>query len=205
MDANICHQEFPRARSYRWLYAQPSDEPNFETEDDYDGHGTYMMSKMVGTKYGLVQGLNVVIVKAEITNDDVWPIAIDALTKVLQDVNPAQSGKCVILMAWSMPPTASSRRMNLLKQLVEALIAKDIVMVVSSGNRGQEVRRYPAKLGEDLKELVVVGAVYTDGQRWEYTGFADYVVVHAPGVQVEVIGMDGDAWPQDGTSLGKIK
>lgn len=164
-----------------------------------------MLSKIVGTKYGLVQGLDIVIVKAEITNDDPWPIAIDALTKILQDISPRQSGKCVISMAWSIPPTSSRRRRNLLKQILEALIDKNVVLVTSSGNRGQEVSRYPAKFGKDLKELMVVGAVNTDGKRWKSSGYADYVVVHAPGVQVEVMGMDGDSWPEDGTSIGMAK
>ena len=66
---------------------------------------------------------------------------------------------------------------------------------------------YPQKLGEEMDDLVVVGAVDNNGELWEKSnrapaGAKDYVQYYAPGVGINFVGREGNEIQGDGTSYG---
>ncbi|KAJ5155787.1 hypothetical protein N7492_008590 [Penicillium capsulatum] len=181
-------REFPKASSYQFLYAK------FATrgKDDPAGHGTRVASRIVGTKYGLAKNVNLVFVKVDLGLQNAWPSVIDALGKVSDYVLEEGISKGVINMSFKLPVPPNRKIVEDLETELDSLSDDGMVLNTSSGNEGIAIDSHPALLKQKIPAMNVVGAVDNDGKIWSRSNTAKYVNLYVPGVDLRLVGKDGN-------------
>lgn len=164
----------------RFLFAVPTD----TARNDQQGiwHGTCMLSKVSGARFGTSKKINPVVVKVPFASGP--PRWLDGLAKVVEDVtdkkrtNPAF--KAVLSMSFYFPNAEVNTGwvQNFYDNLI-ALEKMGVVLVAASGNDNKNsIDGWPARFGSSsttdrdlrVESLIVVGAMNAKtGAMWSGT------------------------------------
>ena len=88
--------------SKQWLFADPIDNRKYDA--DLEGHGSCVLSKAAGAKWGVAKGANIVMVKLPAVVFDTM-ILLNSLNIVLQEVLKSGRKKNVLIMSWCKTPS----------------------------------------------------------------------------------------------------
>lgn len=160
---------------------------------DSSGHGTQMA--LIAS--GAVKPYGVSDASAEI--NPVIPIRVfdrNGVTSnftIMEAVGFAlENGARVMSLSWG-----SETHSRFLEDALNMTRSKGVFIFASAGNRptGRPVfpAAYPAVIG--------VGALNSEGQRWENSNFGDFVSVYAPGIANLPVGFNGNPGVYAGTSI----
>ncbi|TDZ54006.1 Subtilisin-like protease 3 [Colletotrichum trifolii] len=204
-----------------FMFAQGSE----RTETDFLNHGTCVVSKASGHYYGTAKDADIVAVKLPPNFSIVGYFT--ALVDISNDVIQKKlKGKAVVnISLGSSFPGRFAPMIPKYKELLEKIMALDIVVVTASGNdyvghsapqgltancsslkQAQEfgiddVSDYLALFGPTT-DIIVVGAVYNNGSRTFFSqGSGDQLTVSAPGMVVCADGDSPEAIETYGTSF----
>ncbi|TEA12064.1 Subtilisin-like protease 2 [Colletotrichum sidae] len=184
-----------------FMFAQGSE----RTETDFLNHGTCVVSKAAGHYYGTAKDADVVAVKLPPNFSIVGYFT--ALVEISNDVIQKKlKGKAVVnISLGSSFPGKFAPMIPKYKELLEKIMALDIVVVTASGNDYEfdidDVSDYPALFGPTT-EIIVVGGVYNNGSRTFFSqGSGDQLTVSAPGMVVCADGDSPEAIETYGTSF----
>ncbi|KAF2006792.1 subtilisin-like protein [Amniculicola lignicola CBS 123094] len=164
----------------RWLFVDPKDTTKTDTHNRW--HGTCMLSRVSGHKFGSAKKVNPVIVKIGFAKaPQKW---LDGLVKVVEDVRTKKAAdanfKAVVSMSFYFPTKQVDQGWidNFYENLVE-LDKLGVVLVAASGNDNKNsIAGYPAQFGSTstidkeiyIPNLIVVGAVNPrTGEMWQGT------------------------------------
>lgn len=142
-----------------WIYSGAIGAKHHDTDkDDKFGHGTCVLSKLAGPKYGVAKNVNIVVVKmqAERPKDGngkaIFAIYgatyLDAIRSVIDDIKSnKRQGKAVINMSFGFP-IADSFYARYAELTTETITGLDVPIIVAAGNEAdngiKEVNSYPA-------------------------------------------------------------
>lgn len=167
--------------------------------DSGGGHGSCVASKAAGWINGVSKSSQLIMLKINYTDDEVnW-----AFNKVWEDITKnRRSGKSVVVFPAAWPPTFDFSGFNDVRQTIQELFDINAVVVVPSGNYGDEKGRQDVDTLPGLWEskyfpLIVVGAVDDNGNIPTFSQGGSHVTTWAPGVQLSCSGHD-----RPGTSHG---
>ncbi|KAF2006072.1 subtilisin-like protein [Amniculicola lignicola CBS 123094] len=175
------------AQRARWLYTGMIS-PRLSTEDmrphafDFTPgdnapkwHGTCMLSRMVGWRYGVAKRANTVIVKVPfVATPEEY---LHGVYMVLQDVLATGAQKKVLNLSWYYYAHSHGIHQAWIDALynnIKALHDLGVTIIAGSGNEGlSEVNGYPAVFASDamgpmkLQNMIVVGAINPSTfERW---------------------------------------
>jgi subtilisin family serine protease len=90
--------------SVRWLYLPGKP----QIEDDDNGHGTCVASKIASPTFGVAKSANIVVVKVDLVNDKIPPSSATAWGVVARDITlKGLQGKAVVNSATSCEQSKS--------------------------------------------------------------------------------------------------
>jgi subtilisin family serine protease len=166
-----------------------------DREPSSDRHGTAIAALLVGQADGAHPGL---LPRARLVAVDVFhrgPDGQDATdTFDLMRGLDLLVGRGIRVANLSLSGPDSA----VLRQAVEAAVAKGMVMVAAAGNQGPRARpAYPAA----YRGVIAVTAVDRNGRLFRRANRGDYISFAAPGVNLMVADTRGRSRPQSGTSL----
>lgn len=133
------------SNKYRWLFPNTpfwKKRPAWQTEDDpvaHRGHGTCVISKVIGERFGVAKLANLVVLKHRF-NSRGGPMSssiLENLALVLADVKANKlQGKAVLNLSFGGSGTSPAfvEYVQALDKVMGNLIANDVVVVVASGN-----------------------------------------------------------------------
>jgi subtilisin family serine protease len=165
--------------------------PRADLQDvaDDQGHGTECASILCGNGFRIARGLvgaaRVVPIRslcgARVPDRDT-PTAIGSLPDIDSGVKTAiDLGARVVNLSFGTPETALDRYDYVPHiDVVRYALARDVVLVVASGNGGDDVRYYPAA----LPGVIAVGAVAADRRPSGFTSRGAHVALSAPGERI---------------------
>ncbi|KAI9820804.1 MAG: hypothetical protein M1827_005175 [Pycnora praestabilis] len=196
-----------------WIWAGPA--PDTGKKDDTSGHGTCMLSKVIGSGVGVAKNAKSTMVSiADYNGNTNIESIIDALVKVYDDIAlNGYGGQAVVSMSLvfhpkNFPGTDPEPDYTIawkaaMIKMINALISVGAVLVAAAGNEGGEVTGFPAAFGATIPGLIVVGGVDNLGNQWGMGQTAAFVKVSAPAVDVSCADADDDQdlIVQTGTSL----
>ncbi|KAI4219561.1 MAG: hypothetical protein L6R40_008718 [Gallowayella cf. fulva] len=203
--ANLANPEFTHgsniASRARWLFGQGGGIVNTdETDISVKGHGSCMLDKIGGNKYGVAKRVNPVIARASHSSAEAFLDTVRQITADYQQIytqDPTHA-RAILNLSWGYPPNelgeGKDSWINEMRALLQGLISKGVTVIVPSGNKyanqfRQPIDSYPQLFaGESgnngIPELLVVGGIHVYdgkyGQLWERSATADYVQVYAP-------------------------
>ncbi|HEX7199624.1 MAG TPA: S8 family serine peptidase, partial [Dongiaceae bacterium] len=156
-------------------------------------HGTAIAALLAGragsAAEGLLPGARLIAVDAFSQAGDRERTDVTRLVTALETLS--DRGVRVINLSLSGPPNA------LLAKAIEAVIAKDIVVVAAAGNKGPGAEpAYPAA----YPGVVAVTAVDRHLQIYARATHGDYIGLAAPGVDVSTANVPDGVAPRSGTS-----
>ena len=200
---------------YRWLWPTKAFWKKFtarpQTEDDQGGHGSCVISKVSSFYFGVAKEASIVSLKHRYQKDDPRAIKessiLENLALVAQDVvSKKLGGKAVLNLSFGGGSGKGSKYADALEKSIANLLAKDVVVVVASGNdrvsgylfsfqqnmrtdsefQGKSggsdvVNAYPALLGQKLTSMIIVGSVDVDGYQTRFSQGGPLMDVSAPG------------------------
>lgn len=181
------------------------------TEDDFNGHGSCVLSLIAGPTFGTAKRANVVIVKI-VETAALTILARDLLTTFsaiffdISDYN--QNGKAVINVSWgSVQDSAWTEEIgHVVNNMVSDL---DVPVIVAAGNEGndQEPDKLPATFGPLEQGVFVVGSTNNAGVMSEFSNYANWMSIWAPGENILCSTNDPQrpTAPQSGTSMATAK
>jgi subtilisin family serine protease len=125
-----------------WLTPELTDFPLQLTETDEIGHGSCVISKIAGPRYGVAKNTNITVVKLAInpqTGDLTGSSVLESLSLIWKDViKNSLQGKAVVNMSGGLVLNKAYNEhhefINTLRALIYILLEDDVVVVVSSGN-----------------------------------------------------------------------
>ncbi|CAO1602019.1 hypothetical protein XANCAGTX0491_005655 [Xanthoria calcicola] len=191
--ANLENIEFTQgyniAQRVRWLFGQVGGTAvNTEQVDRSPrGHGTCMLDKVAGNKYGVAKRVSPVVVRAVQQSSQAY---LDTIRQISADYLPVYNhdpthARAIINLSWGFTntPEALGSHPDLwiseLRRLLKELISMGATIVVPAGNgpgKDSPINQYPqlfaGQKGDDgIPELIVVGGVevYDDknGNLWD--------------------------------------
>lgn len=130
---------------YRWLWPTKPfwKRGRPQTEDDQTGHGSCVISKVAGTRFGVAKLVTIVSLKHRFEKDNPNSIKessiLENLSLVAADVKARSLGG------------ADASLMKALTTVLTDLLANDVVVVIGSGNK--KVRQVPDTA--DFDELII--------------------------------------------------
>ncbi|KAL2844872.1 glycosyl hydrolase family 71-domain-containing protein [Aspergillus pseudodeflectus] len=158
-------------------------------ENDEKRHGTACLSKAVGKTVGVARKATAVATVWDF-NKGIYEHWLDGLAKVHADISAGGRGT----------KSALSTDHSCLAMLIRELISLGAVVVTGSGNRPAGYPNgYPALFGEpgnrnEIKDLIVVGAVLGEGALGRLFKDAPWLTCYAPGHGVRVAGNLNDGY-----------
>lgn len=173
-----------------WHYAYGASDST--TDDSLTGHGSCVASKAAGWKTGVSKNSQLVVMKSLTTLADVNFAFAAALDDIIEK---DRQGKAVVVYPATSIQTfaarsALPRNWRSVKELIQELLAQDVVVVTGAGNyaaRSLGLNTLPAMWGldEDIP-LIVAGAVTTDGDfaRFSQGVVTSSITVWAPGEKI---------------------
>ncbi|OJF12419.1 type VII secretion-associated serine protease mycosin [Couchioplanes caeruleus subsp. caeruleus] len=150
-------------------------DPGGDGRVDVDGHGTAMTGIIAGRGHGEDRGILGIAPAAKILPVRV-PLNMPSGGKVLADAITYAAGHGARVINMSL----GSNDEALIHEAIRAAQAADIVLVASSGNRGEIEGDYPAK----YPEVLAVGAVDRAGKIAKFSITGPQVDIAAPGVDI---------------------
>ncbi|KAL8924380.1 MAG: hypothetical protein Q9172_002727 [Xanthocarpia lactea] len=204
--ANLTHHEFTDGSGVknrvRWLFGQYTSPPDTaEIDSSVLGHGTCVLDKVAGHKYGVAKNVNPVIVRAVRSQplaflDTVRQIRADYVPIYNRDPNTARA---IINMSWGYPASElgvlKDAWIGELRILLKALVSRGATIVVPAGNApgNPPINQWPAlfagESGNDgIPQLIIVGGIHVydgrNGELWERSMTAPFVSVYAPSFKI---------------------
>lgn len=138
--ANTANSEFyDMPGSKRWLMTKLSPFPSQRKETDETGHGSCVISKISGHRFGVAKNVNIVAAKYAIdpATGLIWDSSVlELLFLIFNDViSRNMQGKAVINLSFgATEKMLSARLIKSMRALIVLLLQNDVVVVVSSGN-----------------------------------------------------------------------
>ena len=143
---NLDNREISRSATasggYRWLWPTKrfwkKRQPQTETDDE-NGHGSCVVSKVSGYNYGVAKLVTIVLAKYEtVKRDSKYSIrsssVLENLSLIAADVKNRNLGGKAVLNLGILGP-ASAKWVRSWTTILTDLLAKDVVVVIPSGNR----------------------------------------------------------------------
>jgi len=190
LDTGVNYKLPELASNYLGGYDCAYDDPD---PMDVDGHGTACASIIVGngTEYkGVAPHAKFYAVK--VLNDQGWGNLSDVVEGLEWCLDQINHGKRIDVISMSFGADTGAPEV---KQLLDILYSKGVILVGASGNEGKKVSLYPAA----YDSVISVGAVDSLGNVAEFSNGGAYV--SAPGVQVPVLDTNGRIYYGSGTSF----
>ncbi|GGQ79478.1 type VII secretion-associated serine protease mycosin [Couchioplanes azureus] len=150
-------------------------DPRGDGRTDIDGHGTAMAGILAGRGHGREQGILGIAPAVKMLPVRV-PLNMPSSGKVLADAITYAAGHGARVINMSLGGNDEA----LIHDAIRAAQAADIVLVASSGNRGEIKGDYPAK----YPEVLAVGAVDRAGKIAKFSITGPQVDLVAPGVDI---------------------
>ncbi|KAJ5898817.1 hypothetical protein N7495_003561 [Penicillium taxi] len=199
---NLQHDEFTqsfpgvRKGTIRWLYPYRSilDPP---PTTDPSWHGTCVADKIIGHKFGVAKGADLLMVPWIDLQDREWMKA--GLRVIIHDIKAKRrmNSNFVAVVNFSyLIGTANDLgdQLETYRALYKEIYDLDVVMVFAAGNNGDfgrtEVDQYPALFAKELPNVIVVGSVDVNGYPSKFTKGGSLVDISAPGAVNSKIGIE---------------
>lgn len=160
--------------------------------DDSLGHGTQMSMLAAGAidPIGVKDDMETVPVIAIRGFDD---NGMTSNYTLMEGVTHAmEKGARVLSLSWH-----SETKSEFLEEVLDEAASKGLVVVAAAGNEPTGKAVYPAA----YDNVLGVGALDPDGQKWENSNFGDFVSFQAPGFANMPVGYNSDAGIYAGTSI----
>ncbi|KAL6719718.1 hypothetical protein ACLMJK_001639 [Lecanora helva] len=184
------------------------------TDDDSKFHGSCVVSKAVGTRYGISKGTSVVIVKSSLNESDV----IWAFGNIADEMSQADGNRqrSVVLFASGSivhfnpnRPFAPPEPWNRIRAFMRTIIGLDGIIVVPSGNGRRGSYRgmtdiLPAMFTRapfGYLPLTLVGSCHNDGVEAPFSQQSPYIKAWAPGSNVQCAQAPHEDEMESGTSV----
>jgi thermitase len=103
-----------------------------------------------------------------------------------------ENGARVLSLSWGSETSSS-----LLETAMHYAAAKGLIIVAAAGNAPTGTPVYPAA----YDDVIGVGALAPDGEKWDQSNFGDFVAVTAPGMADLPVGYEGEPGTYAGTSI----
>ncbi len=180
------------AGKWRWLWPTQDfwknhyNEEYYEGDQDPDGHGTCIMSKIAGQRYGTAKKANIVIASYLSPMSGEENIReLELLSRVREDIlKKTLAGKAVVNLSFGHV-SDDQEYIKAMRTILDAMLQEDVVVIIASGNeaktRSPDIDEYPALLRKDLPQLIVVGSVNVDGSPSHFSQGGQYLDISAPG------------------------
>lgn len=157
------------------------------------GHGTQMTLiasgavTPLGSESDMPEGSPVVAVRAFDDN------GFTSTYTLMRGIDYAiEKGARVLSLSWG-----SDRESLLLESATRYAEAKGLVLVAAAGNAPTGKPVYPAA----YENVIGVGALTPEGEKWNRSNFGDFVALSAPGMADLPVGYQGDPGIYTGTSI----
>ncbi|KAI9761037.1 MAG: serine/threonine protein kinase [Chaenotheca gracillima] len=171
--ANTSNEDFanmPGNKDWFYVPAGPEEEQADHLKNDPVGHGSCVISKAAGAKYGVAKKADIGIIKLNKGVDGQFAFyassGFAALNAILVDIPKKGRKKNVVVISWGVPyAQIESHQRKVYQGLMAELVQLGVVVVIAAGNRAEttpNVDEFPATLASALP-LIVVGAVNEDG------------------------------------------
>ena len=125
----------------RWLFGQGGGPINTDQVDLHiDGHGTCMLDKIGGYRYGVAKNVNPIVARAVHNHPDAF---LDTVRQIDADYEPIynqdpRTARAIINMSWGFPADQlrgiKDAWVNELRTLMQKLICMGATIVIPSGN-----------------------------------------------------------------------
>ncbi|KAJ5899349.1 hypothetical protein N7495_004093 [Penicillium taxi] len=182
---------------------------------DTSGHGTCVADKIIGHKFGVAKGADLLMVPWINVKDEKWIQA--GLRAIINDIKAKRKKNsnfvAVVNFSYKLG-TANDLgdQLETYRALYKEIYDLDVVMVFAAGNDGDfgrtEVDHYPALLAKELPNVIVVGSVDVNGYPSKFTEGGSLVHISAPGALNSKIGIEcaqgtgkSSTWKLEGTSI----
>lgn len=161
--------------------------------DDRHGHGTHVVSTVLGKKVGVARGARGVCVK--VLNDSgggTWDTVVRGIEWSVNDIKSKR--RCGIV---SM--SLGGGYSDIINDIINSTVGLGIPVVVSSGNRGSgDCDSSPAS----AELAITVGSVNRNDQMSGYSNYGSCVDIFAPGDNIVGAGLGRDRYvSRSGTSM----
>jgi major intracellular serine protease len=169
-------------------------------EDD-NGHGTHVAATIAGASCGIAPKAKILPIKVldGMGGADVPMDIAKGIRKALEW--KGANGETVDIISMSLGGTVGQlgqSTVDSMRNYIQAAVAKDIIVIVSAGNTGQEERnRYPGC----FEDVVTVGAVDKDKGLAMFSTIGEQVDVCQIGVNVTSAWYQGGYATMSGTSM----
>ena len=179
-----------------WIYPGALGSNNHDTNpDDKFGHGTCVLSKIAGPKYGVAKNVDIVVVKLQgshTTDDKGNPTFaiyqetyLDAIQSIIYDIKSNnRQGKAVVNMSFGLfIPNMFFEKFC--ERNTKTLTDLDVPIIVAAGNDAQngakEVNTYPGLWAQRNDGITVVGSTSDSNHISSFSQDGPLVTVYAPG------------------------
>ncbi|KAL8673770.1 MAG: hypothetical protein Q9168_001831 [Polycauliona sp. 1 TL-2023] len=211
--ANLANTEFTEitggsniARRVRWLFGQGGGAVDTDEVDlSPKGHGSCVLDKIGGYRYGVAKNANPVVVRAVRDNPLTYLDTvrkIDADYQAIYDRDP-KNARAIVNLSWgwtkkSLEDYNPDAWINEMRRLLKGLINNGATIVVPTGNAlgATDVDKWPTLFageeGDDgIPELIVVGGIevydFKNGKLWDRSQKAPYVDLYAPSYLINCV------------------
>ncbi|MCM3169667.1 S8 family peptidase [Peribacillus frigoritolerans] len=165
-----------------------------QSYDDDNGHGTHLAGIIAAQPNG--QGIKGIAPKADIYSVKVLKNdQTGSYEGIAKGIDWAIDNEIdIVLMSFG-----GSKDHPVLRKAIKKAYSKNITLIASTGNNALSNNSitYPAK----YKEVIAVGALAENGQRWVGSNTGEEITVMAPGQKIKSTYNDGDYIVSSGTSL----
>ncbi|KAI9142692.1 peptidase S8/S53 domain-containing protein [Paraphysoderma sedebokerense] len=168
---------------------------NIQDDSNTSGHGTFVASFIGSSKTGVAKKANLqsfTIVDGFEAKYSRILIAMYVLSDDVVTSRKRKKEKIVVNMSFGFPKATATafdlkKGMYEIESLAVRMVEVGAILVKSAGNSGADecdmvLNRVP--------EIINVGAINMDDQRWEFSNYGDCVDIYAPGHRV--LGFDPD-------------
>ncbi|KAI9865066.1 MAG: hypothetical protein M1813_002384 [Trichoglossum hirsutum] len=220
--ANLANLEFKNIAP-RWIFAGIDTDTVQDDSSVYldpqgnpggKGHGTCLLSKVGGLVYGVAKKVSPVVVRVmDVKSKEDY---LDAVSKTLEDfITQKRAGtitRAVVNMSFYYGlGHVDEGWIDTFRGLLQRMVEEGLFLVTGSGNdASRTISGFPASFadpglaaGRGVPQLLVVGAVSTDGSIWPGTNWDSWLRYYAPGDGIQCAAAFGSApyWKGSGTSI----
>jgi subtilisin family serine protease len=210
-----------------WLFF-PGPQPSYlNSQNDLNGHGSCVLSKVNGVKYGIAKNTNIVVAKvsrAEAAKNILISNLLKGYRDILTDIrSKGRKGKSVVNVSAVIPSTYFNTLPGsrlAFRLIVQDFLNNDVVFVAAAGNEGDSVSSYKIislgvlvadyllqplhenvdgypALFADVNPLIVVSSVDNAGSKSWFSQGGPLVSVYAPGEDITCASNVGDGSVQE--------
>ena len=205
LNTNAC-QEFSDIKNKKFMFADSLDREKTDSVPG-KGHGTCVMAKAGGKKYGVAKKADFMQVK--VGKENTFGKLQHAFRMVLNDVKMQKlQGKAVINYSGVKHVVTNQDQKKILADtILKPLFDLDIVLVAASGNQAKETKditSWPQSEADDFP-IINVGSVDVEGKTAETSQGGKLLTVSAPGKEIMCADSTGNLESlRSGTSYGRF-